>query len=63
MAAGGLEHCPAEFVVLTTGFAGPEPEDRNRVGLVYMAAAAGDGRTRAVRHQFGKRPKKRFAAR
>jgi nicotinamide-nucleotide amidase len=58
MATGGLVRCPAELVVAITGVAGPEPdEDGNPVGLVYVAAASRDGRTRVVRREFGKRPK------
>jgi nicotinamide-nucleotide amidase len=56
MAKGGLARCPADVVVAVTGVAGPEPdEDGNPVGLVYVAAAARDGRTRFRRHDFGKR--------
>jgi nicotinamide-nucleotide amidase len=56
MANGGLARCPANVVIAITGVAGPEPdEDGNPVGLVYVAVAARDGRTKAERHQFGKR--------
>lgn len=55
MARGGLARCPADIVVAITGVAGPEPdEDGNPVGLVYVAAAARDGRIRTERHMFGK---------
>jgi nicotinamide-nucleotide amidase len=58
MANGGLARCPADIVVAITGVAGPEPdEDGNPVGLVYVAAAARDGPTRVIRHEFGKRNK------
>jgi nicotinamide-nucleotide amidase len=63
MAAGGLARCPADLVAAITGVAGPEPdEDGNPVGLVYVAVAARDGRTRAVKHEFGKRPKEEICA-
>jgi nicotinamide-nucleotide amidase len=53
MAKGALARCPADFVVAITGVAGPEPdEDGNPVGLVYVAVAGRDGRTRAARHEF-----------
>jgi nicotinamide-nucleotide amidase len=56
MAEGGLSRCPADFVVAVTGVAGPEPdEDGNPVGLVYVAAASRDGRTRVVQCDFGER--------
>jgi nicotinamide-nucleotide amidase len=55
MAAGGLERCPAHLVAAITGVAGPEPdEDGNPVGLVFVAAAARDGRAKIIRHEFGK---------
>jgi nicotinamide-nucleotide amidase len=58
MAAGGLARCPAALVVAITGVAGPEPdEDGNPVGLVHVAIAARDGRTKAVKHEFGELPK------
>ena len=58
MATGGLERCPAKLVISVTGVAGPEPdEDGNPVGLVYVAAATWDGRTRVVKKEFGNRPK------
>ena len=63
MAAGGLARCPAELVVAITGVAGPEPdEDGNPVGLVYVAAAARDGRLQVERHQFAKRSKDEICA-
>ena len=59
MATGGLARCPAGIVVAVTGVAGPDPdEDGNPVGLVFVAAAARDGRLRIVRHEFGRRPKR-----
>ena len=55
MAEGGLERCPATIVAAITGVAGPEPdEDGNPVGLVFVAAAARDGRTKVARREFGK---------
>jgi len=58
MAKGGLSRCPADFVLAITGVAGPEPdEDGNPIGLVHVTVAARDGRTRAARHEFGKRSK------
>jgi nicotinamide-nucleotide amidase len=58
MANGGLARCPADIVVAITGVAGPEPdEDGNPVGLVYVAAAARDGRALVCRHDLGKRNK------
>jgi nicotinamide-nucleotide amidase len=55
MADGSLSRCPAKLVVSITGVAGPDPdEDGNPVGLVYVAAAARDGRSRVARHEFGK---------
>jgi nicotinamide-nucleotide amidase len=63
MATGGLARCPADFVVAITGVAGPEPdEDGNPVGLVYVGAAARDGRSRAARHEFGKQDKAEICA-
>jgi nicotinamide-nucleotide amidase len=63
MAIGGLARCPADFVVSITGVAGPDPdEDGNRVGLVYVAAAASDGRSRVARHEFGKQDKAEICA-
>lgn len=54
MADGALSRCPAGLVAAITGVAGPLPdEDGNPVGLVYVAAAARDGRRRVVRHDFG----------
>ena len=55
MATGGLKCCPATIVAAITGVAGPEPdEDGNPVGLVFVAAAARDGRTKVARREFGK---------
>jgi nicotinamide-nucleotide amidase len=63
MARGGLARCPADVVVAITGVAGPEPdEDGNPVGLVYVAVAARDGRTRVARHEFGNRDKDQICA-
>lgn len=63
MAKGGLSRCPADFMVAVTGVAGPDPdEDDNPVGLVYVAAAARDGRSRVGRHQFPKRNKDEICA-
>jgi len=63
MAKGGLSRCPADVVVSITGVAGPEPdEDGNPVGLVYVAAAARDGRSRVARHAFGKRDRDEICA-
>jgi nicotinamide-nucleotide amidase len=56
MAKGALARCPADIAIAITGVAGPEPdEDGNPVGLVYVAAAARDGRIKAARHEFGER--------
>jgi nicotinamide-nucleotide amidase len=53
MATGGLKRCPATIVASITGVAGPEPdEDGNPVGLVFVAAAARDGRLKVARHEF-----------
>ena len=61
MATGGLERCPATIVAAITGVAGPErDEDGNPVGLVYVAAAARDGRVKVARHEFGKEHKDRI---
>jgi nicotinamide-nucleotide amidase len=58
MAQGGLARCPADIVVAITGVAGPDPdEDGNPVGLVFVAAATRDGRTRVLRHEFGDKEK------
>jgi nicotinamide-nucleotide amidase len=58
MADGGLARSPASIAVSITGVAGPDPdEDGNPVGLVYVAAAARDGRRRVIKHELGKRPK------
>ena len=63
LAKGGLLRCPADFVVSITGVAGPEPdEDGNPVGLVYVAVAARDGRSRVARHELGKRGKDEICA-
>ncbi|MGE5510588.1 MAG: CinA family protein [Bacteroidota bacterium] len=63
LAEGGLARCPADFVVAITGVAGPDPdEDGNPVGLVYVGAAARDGRSRAARHEFGKQDKAEICA-
>jgi nicotinamide-nucleotide amidase len=63
MAKGGLSRCPADLVVSITGVAGPEPdEDGNPVGLVYVAVAARDGRSRVARHEFGKKGKDEICA-
>lgn len=63
MAAGGLSRGPAGLVAAITGVAGPEPdEDGNPVGLVYVAAAARDGRTKVTRHEFGPLHKQEICA-
>ena len=63
MAAGGIERCPAGIVVAVTGVAGPEPdEDGNPVGLVFVAAAARDGRRRIVMRNFGELPKEEICS-
>jgi nicotinamide-nucleotide amidase len=63
MAAGGLARCPAALVAAITGVAGPEPdEDGNPVGLIYVAVAARDGRTKAVKHECGKLSKLEICA-
>jgi nicotinamide-nucleotide amidase len=63
MAAGGLARCPAALVTAITGVAGPESdEDGNRVGLVYVAVAARDGRMKAVKHEFGELSKQEICA-
>ena len=63
MAQGGLARCPADVVVAVTGVAGPEPdEDGNPVGLVYVAAAARDGRMKCRRHEFGRRGKEEICS-
>jgi nicotinamide-nucleotide amidase len=63
MADGGLSRCPAKLVVSITGVAGPEPdEDGNPVGLVFVAAAAQDGRKRVVRKNLGEHPKSEICA-
>ena len=63
MAAGALARCPAALVAAITGVAGPEPdEDTNPVGLVYVAVSARGGRTKAVKHEFGKLPKQDICA-
>jgi nicotinamide-nucleotide amidase len=63
MAAGGLARCPATLVVAITGVAGPEPdEDGNPLGLVHVTVAARDGRTKAVKHEFGELQKEEICA-
>jgi nicotinamide-nucleotide amidase len=63
MAKGGLSRCPADFMLAITGVAGPDPdEDGNPVGLVYVAIAARDGRSRVVRYEFGQREKSEICA-
>ena len=63
MAEGGLARCPADIVASITEVAGPEPdEDGNAVGLVFVAAAARDGRKLLVRHEFGKKSKEEICS-
>ena len=61
MARGGIDRCPAALVAAITGVAGPEPdEDGNPIGLVFVAAASRDGRSKVVRHEFGTLEKDRI---
>ena len=63
MAKGGLASCPADFIVAVMGVPGPGPdEDGNPVGLVYVAVAARDGRSRIARREFGQRGKDEICA-
>ncbi len=63
MASGGLNHSPADIAVAITGVAGPAPdEDGNPVGLVFVAAAAKDGRRKVLRHEFGSSGKEQICA-
>ena len=58
MAKGALKRSPADLVVAITGVAGPEPdEDGNPVGLVIVAVAARDGRTKVTEYRLGDAPK------
>lgn len=43
MAAGARERCGADWALATTGVAGPEPQDGQPVGRVYVSVAGPDG--------------------
>ncbi|MGI5215538.1 CinA family protein [Plantactinospora sp. CA-290183] len=43
MAEGGRKRCGADWGVATTGVAGPDPQDGNPVGLVFVAVAGPSG--------------------
>ncbi|RKN49233.1 CinA family protein [Micromonospora endolithica] len=43
LAEGGRRRCAADWGLATTGVAGPEPQDGNPVGLVYVAVAGPSG--------------------
>ena len=43
LAAGGRQRCGADWGLATTGVAGPEPQDGNPVGLVYVAVDGPSG--------------------
>ena len=65
MALGVLRRTGAEFAVATTGVAGPDPQDGQPVGLVYVGIAVGGERPRvnSSAHQFdGDRAEIRAAA-
>ena len=51
MAAGVADHLGANVSVANTGVGGPDPEEGEPAGTVYIAICL-DGRTHAVRHQF-----------
>jgi len=51
MAAGVAEQLRANVSVATTGVGGPDPEEGEPAGTVYVATYM-DGRTHAVRHEF-----------
>lgn len=42
LASGARDRCGADWGLATTGVAGPEPQDGNPVGLVYVAVAGPD---------------------
>jgi nicotinamide-nucleotide amidase len=63
MAQGAIARCPADIIAAITGVAGPAPdEDGNPVGLVVVAVASRDGRSRAEQHDFGKRDRNEICA-
>jgi nicotinamide-nucleotide amidase len=63
MAKGGLSRCPADLAISITGVAGPDSdEDGNPVGLVFVAAAARDGRSLVARRELEKRGKEEICA-
>ncbi|MDG4829697.1 CinA family protein [Solwaraspora sp. WMMD1047] len=43
LAEGGRRRCRADWAVATTGVAGPEPQNGQPVGRVYVAVAGPDG--------------------
>jgi nicotinamide-nucleotide amidase len=45
LAEGGRKRCGADWALATTGVAGPEPQGRKPVGLVYVAVAGVKGST------------------
>jgi nicotinamide-nucleotide amidase len=54
MAEGALARSPAEIAVAITGVAGPDPdEDRNPVGLVYIAVARKGARSTHLEKRYG----------
>ena len=55
MAAGVRRLCGADIGVATTGVAGPEPQDGQRVGTVFVAVAGQDS-VEARQCAFGHRP-------
>jgi nicotinamide-nucleotide amidase len=57
LAAGARDRCGADWGLGTTGVAGPDPQDGQPVGTVYIGLAGPDGTRTAQRYQLaGDRP-------
>ena len=62
LAAGARTRCGADWGLATTGVAGPEPQDGNPVGLVYVAVAGAGGSEVRELHLEGSRTEIRSAS-